>query len=40
MSLTEGRKIIADSFEMKTYSPKAQGEWKKYIETYRKSCVK
>ncbi|MEN6306642.1 MAG: rhamnulokinase family protein [Anaerohalosphaeraceae bacterium] len=40
MSLTEGRKIIADSFEMKTYSPKAQGEWKTYIETYRKLCVK
>jgi len=40
MSLTEGRKIIADSFDMKTYSPKAQDEWKKYIETYRKLCVK
>jgi len=40
MSLTEGRKIIADSFEMKTYFPKARSEWKAYIERYRKLCAK
>lgn len=32
--LWEGRKIIADSFEMKTYTPSGSSEWKSFVEKY------
>jgi rhamnulokinase len=34
--LWEGRKIIANSFEMKTYTPSGSKEWKGFVEKYNK----
>jgi rhamnulokinase len=33
-NLSAGRKIIADSFEMKTYKPSGSKEWKAFVEKY------